>query len=139
MTRLPVATITPVGTPAGQAPIAPFVGLATLWVQITGTWCNLECRHCINACGPDVALAQAAGRAPPSRARSARRRRLGVKEIYFTGGEPFLHGEILPLLELALGAAPTTVLTNGTLIGAGAWPTRSPRWPRGRPTRSRCA
>ncbi|HTG12427.1 MAG TPA: hypothetical protein VK746_16645, partial [Candidatus Eisenbacteria bacterium] len=52
MTRLPVATITPVGTPAGQAPIAPFVGLATLWVQITGTWCNLECRHCINASGP---------------------------------------------------------------------------------------
>src|SRR5262249_22659465 len=41
----------------------------------------------------------------------------GVKEIYFTGGEPFLHGEILPLLELALGTAPTTVLTNGTLIG----------------------
>src|SRR5260370_8364738 len=42
---------------------------------------------------------------------------LGVKEIYFTGGEPFLHGEILPLLERALEAAPTTVLTNGTLIG----------------------
>ncbi|HEV3347307.1 MAG TPA: radical SAM protein, partial [Methylomirabilota bacterium] len=42
---------------------------------------------------------------------------LGVKEIYFTGGEPFLHGEILPLLERALDVAPTTVLTNGTLIG----------------------
>jgi MoaA/NifB/PqqE/SkfB family radical SAM enzyme len=39
-----------------------------------------------------------------------------VKEIYFTGGEPFLHKEILPLLELSLAAAPTTVLTNGTLI-----------------------
>ena len=42
---------------------------------------------------------------------------VGVKEIYFTGGEPFLHGEIMPLLERALAVAPTTVLTNGTLIG----------------------
>jgi molybdenum cofactor biosynthesis enzyme MoaA len=43
---------------------------------------------------------------------------LGVKEIYFTGGEPFLHGDILSLLALALQTAPTTVLTNGTLIDA---------------------
>src|SRR5258705_408845 len=42
------------GTPApvAPAPQAPFLGLSTLWVQITGTWCNLECRHCINASGP---------------------------------------------------------------------------------------
>ena len=30
-------------------PTAPFLGLSTLWIQITGTWCNLECHHCINA------------------------------------------------------------------------------------------
>jgi len=41
---------------------------------------------------------------------------LGVKEIYFTGGEPFLHPEILPLLKDALAVAPTSVLTNGTRI-----------------------
>jgi MoaA/NifB/PqqE/SkfB family radical SAM enzyme len=104
--------------PAAPAPLAPFVGLSTLWVQITGTWCNLECRHCINASGP---------RAPwlkPLDGETIRRaireaEDLGVKEIYFTGGEPFLHGEILPLLERALDVAPTTVLTNGTLIGPG--------------------
>jgi sulfatase maturation enzyme AslB (radical SAM superfamily) len=39
-----------------------------------------------------------------------------VKEIYFTGGEPFLHRDIVPLLELSLTVAPTTVLTNGTVI-----------------------
>jgi MoaA/NifB/PqqE/SkfB family radical SAM enzyme len=112
MTRLPVATI----TPTGQAPIAPFVGLATLWVQITGTWCNLECRHCINASGPKSPWIKPLDAATIARAiREAEG--AGVKEIYFTGGEPFLHGEILPLLELALAAAPTTVLTNGTLIG----------------------
>ncbi|HKW94732.1 MAG TPA: radical SAM protein [Methylomirabilota bacterium] len=110
----PIA-VAPAADPA-HAPVAPFLGLSTLWVQITGTWCNLECRHCINASGP---------RAPwlkPLDGETIRRaireaEQAGVKEIYFTGGEPFLHGEILPLLELALETAPTTVLTNGTLIG----------------------
>ncbi len=112
MSRLPVATV----TPAGHAPVAPFVGLATLWVQITGTWCNLECRHCINASGPKSPWLKPLDAATIRRAiREAEA--AGVKEIYFTGGEPFLHGEILPLLELALATAPTTVLTNGTLIG----------------------
>src|SRR3990172_3046274 len=41
---------------------------------------------------------------------------LGAREFYFTGGEPFLHPEILALLADALAVAPTTVLTNGTLI-----------------------
>ena len=103
--------------PVAPAPRAPFVGLTALWIQITGTWCNLECRHCINASGP---------RAPwlkPLDAETIRRaiaeaEDLGVKEIYFTGGEPFLHREILPLVERALEVAPTTVLTNGTLIDA---------------------
>ena len=38
---------------------------------------------------------------------------LGVKEIYFTGGEPFLHPEILALLKDSLAIVPTSVLTNG--------------------------
>ena len=105
-----------VRAPVAATPLAPFRGLSALWVQITGTWCNLECRHCINASGP---------RAPwlrPLDGETIRRaireaERLGVKEIYFTGGEPFLHREILPLVERALEVAPTTVLTNGTLIG----------------------
>ncbi|HZP35906.1 MAG TPA: radical SAM protein [Methylomirabilota bacterium] len=102
---------------AASVPQAPFLGLTALWIQITGTWCNLECRHCLNASGP---------RAPwlkPLDAETIRRaiaeaESLGVKEIYFTGGEPFLHGEILALIERALEVAPTTVLTNGTLIDA---------------------
>ena len=31
----------------------PFLRLSALWIQITGTWCNLQCTHCINASGPD--------------------------------------------------------------------------------------
>jgi hypothetical protein len=92
-----------------------FRHLDALWVQLTGTLCNLQCTHCLNASGPrEPWLA-------PLPAASARRyiaeaAALGVKEIYVTGGEPFMHDEILPLLAFALERAPTTVLTNGTLI-----------------------
>ncbi len=97
------------------ASVAPFVRLTALWIQLTGTWCNLECTHCLNASGPKEPWLQ------PLDGETARRAiaeadRLGVKEIYFTGGEPFLHKDILALLGLSLAAAPTTVLTNGTVI-----------------------
>jgi AdoMet-dependent heme synthase len=96
-------------------PAVPFRRLTTLWVQITGTWCNLECAHCINASGPDDPwLKPLDGETIRAALRDAAR--LGVKDVYFTGGEPFLHREILPLLGFALDLAPTTVLTNGTAI-----------------------
>jgi MoaA/NifB/PqqE/SkfB family radical SAM enzyme len=41
---------------------------------------------------------------------------LGVREIYFTGGEPFLHPEMTAILMDTLAVAPCTVLTNGTLF-----------------------
>ena len=99
-----------------SGPTAPFLGLSALWIQITGTWCNLECRHCINASGPRAPWLKPLDAATVRRV-LAEAETVGVKEIYFTGGEPFMHGEILPLLECALDVAPTTVLTNGTLIG----------------------
>jgi len=99
-------------------PRASFRELRSVWFQITGTLCNLACRHCFNTSGPrdpwlaslpvDVVLRSI-----------AEAEALGVRELYFTGGEPFLHREILPLLEAALAVAPTTVLTNGTLIDDG--------------------
>jgi len=106
----------PVIASTHDAPTAPFLGLSALWIQITGTWCNLECRHCINASGPRAPWLKPLDAGTVRRA-LAEAEAVGVKEIYFTGGEPFLHGEIMPLLERALEVAPTTVLTNGTLIG----------------------
>ena len=35
-------------------PRVDFLGLDTLWVQVTGTVCNIACRHCFIACGPKV-------------------------------------------------------------------------------------
>jgi AdoMet-dependent heme synthase len=97
------------------APLAPFSHLSSLWVQVTGTWCNLQCTHCFNQSGPRDPWLKGLDAATVRRA-IAEAEDLGVKEIYFTGGEPFLHPEILDLLACALKAAPTTVLTNGTRI-----------------------
>jgi sulfatase maturation enzyme AslB (radical SAM superfamily) len=108
--RLPVVTIGGL-----TAPLAPFVHLTALWIQVTGTWCNLECTHCLNASGPKEPWLKPLA-SETARAAIVDGERLGVKEIYFTGGEPFLHKDILPLLQLSLSVAPTTVLTNGTVI-----------------------
>jgi AdoMet-dependent heme synthase len=103
------------GAVSPEVPVAPFARLTTLWIQLTGTWCNLECTHCLNASGPhDPWLKPLASEV--ARRAIADGERLGVKEIYFTGGEPFLHGHVVPLLEASLAVAPTTVLTNGTLV-----------------------
>ena len=89
--------------------------LDNLWIQVSGTRCNIECRHCFNNSGTretgfglmtleavNQAIAEAAAR--------------GVREIYFTGGEPFLHAQLLEMIACALTVAPTTVLTNGMLV-----------------------
>jgi AdoMet-dependent heme synthase len=102
-----------------KTPVAPFSHLSTLWVQVTGTWCNLQCSHCLNASGPKHPwLNSVDSDAVKQVIKEAEQ--LGVKEIYFTGGEPFLHRDILELVAFSLGVAPTTVLTNGTLIDEAA-------------------
>jgi hypothetical protein len=82
---------------------------------LTGTLCNLECVHCFIACSPTNHHLKFL--APDTVYRYLdEAARLGVREVYFTGGEPFLHKQILPILARTLEVAPTTVLTNGTLI-----------------------
>ena len=89
--------------------------LDNLWFQVTGTLCNIACAHCFNSSGPNV---RTFGFLSLERVRSELETavRLGVKEVFFTGGEPFLHPQLLEMLSLSLARAPTTVLTNGTLI-----------------------
>lgn len=101
--------------PEGEAPLLPFFGLDTLWLQLTGTLCNIACRHCFITCGPKE------DRVPMmSRQRIEdlliEARELGVKEFYFTGGEPMLHPEFFAIIERTLQEGPTNVLTNGMLI-----------------------
>src|SRR6185436_20577374 len=42
--------------------------------------------------------------------------RLGVREYYFTGGEPFLNPDMEAILAATLAVGPANVLTNGLLL-----------------------
>ncbi len=89
--------------------------LDDLWFQIAGTLCNLRCHHCFISCSPTnhsfgyLSLETVRRRLEESVA-------LGVKEYYFTGGEPFLNPEMVPILEETLRYGPATVLTNATVL-----------------------
>lgn len=89
--------------------------LDDLWFQVGGTLCNLTCSHCFISCSPHNRsfgfLSLAAVRAALDESL-----RLGVKEYYFTGGEPFLNPDMTDILELTLRHGPATVLTNGTVL-----------------------
>ncbi|NUP88679.1 MAG: radical SAM protein [Candidatus Sumerlaeia bacterium] len=98
-------------------PAVPMLGLETVWFQITGTLCNLTCSHCFVESSPRnhthefMTLDQV-------RHSIAEAVREGVRDFGFTGGEPFIHPQIIDVLALALEAAPALVLSNGTLFTA---------------------
>jgi pyruvate-formate lyase-activating enzyme len=89
--------------------------LDNLWLQVSGTRCNIACRHCFNNSGPRATAFGLMTLDTVNRAIAAAAAR-GVREIYFTGGEPFLHAQLLEMIACALTVAPTTVLTNGMLV-----------------------
>jgi MoaA/NifB/PqqE/SkfB family radical SAM enzyme len=98
-------------------PAVPLLALDTLWFQVAGTVCNIECTHCFISCSPRnhshemMSLADVQSRLDEARA-------IGVREYYFTGGEPFMNREMLPILAATLRQGPATVLTNGMLLRA---------------------
>src|SRR5437588_4310046 len=97
------------------SPAVPLAHLDELWFQVGGTLCNLECRHCFISCSPTN---HAFGFLDLKTVRRYldESLRLGVKEYYFTGGEPFLNRHMVPILELTLQYGPATVLTNATVF-----------------------
>jgi MoaA/NifB/PqqE/SkfB family radical SAM enzyme len=96
-------------------PEAPLFALDTLWLQVAGTLCNLQCTHCFISSSPTNNSFEMMS-LDDVRGFLAEAESLGVKEYYFTGGEPFLHRDILEMLEAALALGPVSVLTNGVLI-----------------------
>jgi AdoMet-dependent heme synthase len=126
MTRLipvgAVAPATPVQAPRGAEetfPSQPLLHLDELWIQVAGTTCNLTCTHCFVSCGPGDTHHAFMSR-EQVRERVAEGAALGVREFYFTGGEPFLHPDLVPILADTLAFGPCTVLTNGTLLTRSA-------------------
>jgi uncharacterized Fe-S cluster-containing radical SAM superfamily protein len=84
-----------------------------LWLY-TNFDCNLHCDYCCVRSSP-TAPRRELGLARVQRiAREAAE--LGVREIFVTGGEPFLLEDIGDILLACAAAAPTTVLTNGMLF-----------------------
>jgi len=98
-------------------PQVPLAALDTVWFQVAGTVCNLACTHCLVSSSPTnrthegLTLEQI-------RPHLAEAARLGAREYYFTGGEPFLNPELPRILEAALAYGPATVLTNGVLLSS---------------------
>ena len=100
-----------------ERPVVSLFGTAAfparLWIY-TNFHCNLACDYCVVASSP-----------------RARRRTLslervcalvdeavaeGFTEVYLTGGEPFVHPEVVPMLEYASDRLDTVVLTNAMLF-----------------------
>ncbi len=98
-----------------DAPRVPLSALDELWFQVGGTLCNLTCAHCFISCSPhnDSFGFLSLESVERTLAESVRH---GVKEYYFTGGEPFLNREMVPILIRTLEYGPATVLTNGTVL-----------------------
>ncbi|HET9373994.1 MAG TPA: radical SAM protein [Chthoniobacterales bacterium] len=99
-------------------PILPLDHLDALWFQVAGTLCNIRCNHCFISCSPDnhtlslMSLDQVLSNLKDAVP-------LGVKEFYFTGGEPFINPDLPRMREATLRIGPATVLTNATLLSAG--------------------
>jgi molybdenum cofactor biosynthesis enzyme MoaA len=100
-----------------STPAVPLIALDTLWFQVAGTVCNIECTHCFISSSPRNHSHEMLSLADVE-LRLAEARELGVREYYFTGGEPFLNREMLSILEATLKQGPATVLTNGMLLRA---------------------
>jgi MoaA/NifB/PqqE/SkfB family radical SAM enzyme len=97
------------------APPVALAHLDELWFQVGGTVCNLECRHCFISCSP-TNLSFGFLDLKTVRRYLDESVGLGVREYYFTGGEPFLNRHMVNILELTLQYGPATVLTNGTVL-----------------------
>lgn len=102
-------------TSESPLPLVPLAGLDELWFQVAGTLCNLTCTHCFISCSPHNHSFEMLTFAEVQQALIEAELR-GVKEFYFTGGEPFLNRELVPMLVRALDFGPVSVLTNATVL-----------------------
>jgi hypothetical protein len=84
-----------------------------LWLY-TNFDCNLRCDYCCVRSSPTAPRRELGLERVQRIAREAAE--LAVKEIFVTGGEPFLLEDIDEILVACAAAAPTTVLTNGMLF-----------------------
>jgi len=99
----------------GRFPTVPLLAMDTLWFQVAGTICNLRCTHCFISCAPDNHSHRMLSLETVKRF-LVEATSLGVREYYFTGGEPFMNRNIFSILQETLRVGPASVLTNGLLL-----------------------
>lgn len=99
-------------TDVDSSPAVALRSLDTLWFQVGGTLCNLTCTHCFISCSPTNHTHEILS-LETVRSYLKEAVKLGVKEYYFTGGEPFINRDIEAILAETLQVGPATVLTNG--------------------------
>ena len=107
--------MTTVPLPAAEAPSVPLKALDTLWIQVAGTLCNIACTHCFISCSPKNHSHEMMTYDEVEK-RLDEAALLGVREYYFTGGEPFMNRDMIRILERTLKQGPASVLTNGMLL-----------------------
>ena len=90
-----------------------FGGLSTLWVN-TGTLCNITCANCYIESSPrNDALVYISTAEMLAFLDEAAERREPLEEVGFTGGEPFMNRDLIPMLEAVLARGlRALVLTN---------------------------
>ncbi|MCX7700310.1 MAG: radical SAM protein [Gemmataceae bacterium] len=98
-----------------HAPEVPLHHLDQLWFQLAGTICNYTCRHCFISCSPHNHSFDFLSwrEVEPWLDESVK---FGVREYYFTGGEPFLNPEATTIIERTLEYGPASVLTNASVL-----------------------
>ena len=84
-----------------------------LWLY-SNYHCNLECRYCLTESSPTVPKRSLSLEQMVALTRQAKEQ--GFTAIGVTGGEPFLHPEMVDALVAISQILPVTVLTNGTLF-----------------------
>lgn len=98
-----------------EIPVVELEALDELWFQVAGTRCNLECAHCFISCSPhNDKFGYLSFETVEEKLKESVR--WGVREYYFTGGEPFLNREMVAILKRTLDFGPATVLTNATVL-----------------------
>ncbi|MXP31443.1 radical SAM protein [Erythrobacter jejuensis] len=76
----------------------PLTGLETLWLN-TGTLCNLACANCYIESSPtNDALIYLSHAHAATYLDEVADKNLGTREIAFTGGEPFMNPDFVPML-----------------------------------------
>ncbi len=86
---------------------------ARLWLY-TNYDCNLHCAYCLVSSSPWAdrrGIGLESGRRLLAEARA-----LGIREVFLTGGEPFILPEIYRLIEAATASFVTTVLSNAMVL-----------------------